>query len=139
MLVNLMKAYSAEAIGTFVPTAIGVGTISPQQPVGDLPWVAPAHGFSMPAKVSATVGISGSPLDSTDAFGVRAARSAPETPSRRTVRPPGIPSAGITARPLFGRGAIPAGSLLAKNLSHPPGPVPAPMTGGSRNSGTRAA
>jgi hypothetical protein len=139
MLVNLMKAYSAEAIGTFVPTVIDVGTISPQQPVGDLPWVAPAHGFSMPAKVSATVGISGSPLDSTDAFGVRAARSAPETPHRRTVRSPGTLSAGIAAGPLSGRGTIPAGFPLAKHLSHRPGLVPAPMTGGSRNSGTHAA
>ncbi len=64
-----MKAYFAEAIGTFALTFIGVGAISNQPIGGDLLAVALAHGLTIAVMVSATMSISGGHLNPAVTFG----------------------------------------------------------------------
>lgn len=65
-----MKAYLAEAIGTFALVLVGVGAISNQPFGGDLLMVALAHGLTIAVMASATAGISGGHLNPAVTLGV---------------------------------------------------------------------
>ena len=64
-----MKAYLAEAIGTFALIFVGVGALLNQPLQGDLLMVALAHGLTIAVMVSATMGISGGHLNPAVSFG----------------------------------------------------------------------
>lgn len=103
-----MKAYLAEAIGTFALIFIGVGAISNQPYGGDLLAVALAHGLTIAVMVSATGSISGGHLNPAVTFGAWVGNkiSTPEALKYWIAQLLGALLAGIAASLLFGGVAV---------------------------------
>jgi len=103
-----MKAYLAEAIGTFALIFIGVGAISNQPYGGDLLAVALAHGLTIAVMVSATGSISGGHLNPAVTFGAWVGNkiSTPEALKYGIAQLLGALFAGIAASYVFGEVAV---------------------------------
>ncbi len=101
-----MKAYLAEAIGTFALIFVGVGAINNMN--GDLLMVALAHGLTIAVMVSATAAISGGHLNPAVTFGLWVGKkiSLPEMLKYWGAQLIGAVLAGIIATILFGRGVV---------------------------------
>jgi len=103
-----MKAYLAEAIGTFALIFIGVGAISNQPYGGDLLAVALAYGLTIAVMVSATGSLSGGHLNPAVTFGAWAGNriSLSQAVKYWIAQLLGALLAGIAASLLFGGVAL---------------------------------
>ena len=112
-----MKAYLAEAIGTFALTFIGVGAISNQPYGGDLLMVALAHGLTIAVMVSATMSISGGHLNPAVTFGAWLGKkiSSPEALKYGLAQLLGSLIAAYAAAQIFGGGAVLKGTPSLQN------------------------
>jgi MIP family channel proteins len=114
-----MKAYLAEAIGTFALIFIGVGAITNNNQ-GDLLMVALAHGLTIAVMVSATAALSGGHLNPAVTFGLWVGGKIPLAEALRYwgAQLLGATLAGIAACLLFGNGNVVVGTpALAKNVT----------------------
>jgi len=108
-----MKAYIAEAIGTFALVFVGVGAISNQPFGGDLLMVALAYGLTVAVFASATAAISGGHLNPAITLGVWLAGKirGPEALRYGFAQLTGAVLAGFAAKYLFGDVAVLKGSV----------------------------
>ncbi|SDT86542.1 MIP family channel proteins [Verrucomicrobium sp. GAS474] len=103
-----MKAYIAEAIGTFALTFVSIGAISNQPFGGDLLLVSLAYGLTVAVFVSATAAISGGQLNPAITLGVWLAGKirGPEALRYWIAQLTGAVLAGFAAKYLFGDVAV---------------------------------
>lgn len=115
-----MKAYLAEAIGTFALIFVGVGAIMNNTGGNDLLMVALAHGLTIAVMVSATAAISGGHLNPAVTFGLWIGGKIPATEALKywVSQLLGATLAGITASLLFGKGNVVIGTpALGSNVT----------------------
>jgi MIP family channel proteins len=120
-----MKAYLAEAIGTFALIFVGIAAISNSGLGGGLLLVALAHGLTIAVMASATAAISGGHLNPAVSLGlwVGGKMSLPEMLKYWASQLVGALAAGLLALALFGEGTVITGTPTLGRLGATETPV----------------